>query len=410
MPNLQGTVGAGGGNAVHDVSLVQVMLHVVKNAKGQAYYTPNYTGTYGDDVKTAIIAFQTDKGIIAPPPVKGKAVPPPVIGVNETPGLVGPNSKTYQTLIQNLPAAYSRIRAMPNLKTIYLEALDAEAAVSAGQINGNAGLIPTFRANVANLVNAFQRAHKIAIWVEPNDGWNRGFEQQADIVRRGKTKAGPGESNHNWGFAVDIGFKGFKWLAGDTSIVTDDYWLQRLAAAKAAEPTTLWSTRNAIAAGFGLHKSGWKVDLIHIQGFDDSNVNMPHSLAAQLTRVGKFKWTREGEYKTDMGSGGTPEGVGTAYHLWTKESHPSKSLVSAWKNAQEKADWAKLPANAKDKLNQAALAALKLAPGAKAPVDPGLKAWKETDITPELLIAAKAALRAEMEAAESKRDQWKPAP
>lgn len=180
MPNLRGTVGAGGTNSVHDVALVQVMLRVVKDAKNASYFGANYTGTYSDAVKTAIAAFQKDKGLLeAAKPTPG--TPP---AAKEVEGQIAPGSKTYQTLVANLPAAYANVWAMPNLKTIYLEAPAKDAITSSDQVRTNAGLVAKFRDNVARLIDAFHATHKIALWVEPGNGWNRGFEQQAKKIGR----------------------------------------------------------------------------------------------------------------------------------------------------------------------------------------------------------------------------------
>jgi hypothetical protein len=60
------------------------------------------------------------------------------------------------------------------------------------------------------------------------------------------TGAGPGESNHNFGMAVDIGFRGFKFVKSHGGAEVDDWWLVKLGGAKAKE---LWTARNRIAAG-----------------------------------------------------------------------------------------------------------------------------------------------------------------
>jgi hypothetical protein len=56
--------------------------------------------------------------------------------------------------------------------------------------------------------------------VQRADGTRRTFEAQYQLtlnVQNGKavTNAGPGESNHNYGQAVDIGFKALRWLKKD---------------------------------------------------------------------------------------------------------------------------------------------------------------------------------------------------
>ena len=40
--------------------MIQMMLKVIKDAKGVPYMKSNYTGTWNDDTKDAIIRFQKD--------------------------------------------------------------------------------------------------------------------------------------------------------------------------------------------------------------------------------------------------------------------------------------------------------------------------------------------------------------
>ena len=65
MADIKDTVGETAKNAAHDVTLVQAMLKVVKNAKGAAYLKSNYDGNYNPDTKQAIIDFQNDHKLAA---------------------------------------------------------------------------------------------------------------------------------------------------------------------------------------------------------------------------------------------------------------------------------------------------------------------------------------------------------
>jgi hypothetical protein len=428
MPNLDGTVGINGTNKAHDVALIQVMLRVVKNDKGLPYLNANYTGVSDKATTDAIAAFQKDQKLL-PVPVQaqraGAAVggrtavlAPPVVAANcETEGLLGPQSKTYKNLVAGLPPQYAGVRTILGLKTVFLEQPANDATTSLHAVLNASGLNAAFGSQVVNLIRAFYDAHKIAIWVDPRDGYTRDFDKQNElysVVVNGqhiKSNSGPGESNHNWGFAVDIGFQAFKWLKPDASIVTDDAWLQALGRANYNDFATLWNVRNQIASANGLYPTHKKADFIHLQNFDDSQVSAGHSLAAQLARVGKFKWEfSKGSYETDLGSGGKLEAVGNASQLWSKTSHPSKGLIVAAKNAHEKAAWAKLSQDQKDKLKHAAIAKLPAGTKPAAGIEPGLKVWTEADITDAMIGEAKLAIRQEMEAAEAKRDQWVPTP
>jgi peptidoglycan hydrolase-like protein with peptidoglycan-binding domain len=92
MPDIKDSVGESGTNNTHDVAIVQVMLRVIKDAKGVAYLGSNYDGKYGPSTKDAIIRFQQDQKLVALP-VQPAAAPkvapgaPPAVGT-PAPGAV----------------------------------------------------------------------------------------------------------------------------------------------------------------------------------------------------------------------------------------------------------------------------------------------------------------------------------
>ena len=65
MVDITKAVGDQGSNTSEDVALVQLMLRVVKNAKGQPYFSGNYNGDYNQILRTAIIEFQQDQKLVA---------------------------------------------------------------------------------------------------------------------------------------------------------------------------------------------------------------------------------------------------------------------------------------------------------------------------------------------------------
>src|SRR6476660_6603737 len=119
MPEITKSVGDGGANAKHDVTLVEALLHLVKNAKNKSYYTGTWDGVPGNGLKSAITTFQTDKSLVAPPTPPGK---PPTPGVWEKAGFVDVNSKTMKALVAALTAAhgtkYDNLRALTDTKVI----------------------------------------------------------------------------------------------------------------------------------------------------------------------------------------------------------------------------------------------------------------------------------------------------
>ena len=331
MADIKDSVGEGGTNRGHDVAMVQAMLRVVKNAKGHVYLHGIYDGSYGNQTKNAIIDFQKDYNL-APVPAPGKAAPPPGPG-QEKFGLINAGGVTVQKLNAMLPPSHKDILVVEGTKTVYWPGSAADAANHEKNISNDADLEPSFRAIVAKLVNLMFARHKIVLSLT-NTGGRRTFQKQFDLVTQPDppTQAGPGESNHNFGQAVDIGFKGFKWMRGDGSSVgpnRDTWWLNELAhfPAKSAE---MWAVRNKIAADeLGLFRSNLKGDLIHIQKFSDDNVSMRNSLADLLTRVGTMKWSHGGVYKCDLGGGGKHYPVGTSVQIWAGNSPVTKADVAA---------------------------------------------------------------------------------
>ena len=287
MPDLRGSVGEKGANATHDVALVQAMLVLVKDAKGTAYFG-NYTGAYDAATKTAIIAFQTDQKLIAAP---GAKLDPAALAKLDKPGVIEKNSATLKALNQALPATHKEMLIIEGTKTVYLPMAEASAKASAKAIGAKADLDPTFRGTVAKLVDQMFADHKIALSI-PGDGWNRDFAAQAIPAGAG-TGAGPGESNHQYGKAVDIGFQGLRWVASDGTFQDENFWLD---AAKMPHDKrqAFWDARNKIAfTALGLFKTNKAGDLIHVQAYSDAGVSYGNSLALLLQTVSPnaMKWS-----------------------------------------------------------------------------------------------------------------------
>lgn len=393
MPDIKDSVGEGGSNKVHDVALLQAMLSVVKNAKGVAYL-PDYDGKYSPVTKAAITAFQTDQGLIAKPGAKADPAAKADAGALEKVAFVDKGTATLTKLVAALPAAYKDMMIIENTSTVYLPGSDIDAKASAAAIHATADLEPAFRGKVAQLVNLMYSTHKIVLSVTGSGG-HRTFDAQAKIVN---TKAGPGESNHNFGRAVDIGFKGFTWIKGGGT-KTDDWWLNTLTnnekdAVGKAKAKELWNARDAIAVKGppGLFNTILPGDDIHLQSFDDHLPN-DRALADLLNRAGKMKWEAEHKvprrrYNSDLGFGGKMFNVGTAAEVWAQKATVTKAMI-----AQAKTD--------------ALMKAAKLkGPAAVKAVVP----VKEADIKASDISAIQKALRDDFVAAEAKWLDWKAVP
>jgi hypothetical protein len=318
MPDITESVGDGATNKTHDVALVQAMLRIVQNAKGVPYLAGNYDGTYGGHTKDAIVAFQKDNSKVIQAGQKGK----------EKEGVVDVGGTTLATLAGALPATHKELHIIPNTKTVYLEAAPADATASANAIRGDAEFEATFRTSLASLVDTMYAEHKIVLWITPT-GRRRTFAQQAAEV---KTFAGPGESNHNFGRASDIGFRGFKWIQGDGSIKKDADWLNALEGVSSAKANALWDARDALAAKIPLYRLDF--ERVHLQLYDQSTFNNPRSLAKLLNTVGKAKW--ETGYKSDFGLGGALYPVGTAKQIWAGTAQVSRADLAKALSAKTK--------------------------------------------------------------------------
>jgi peptidoglycan hydrolase-like protein with peptidoglycan-binding domain len=366
MPNITNSVGEAGTNKVHDVALVQAMLVVVKNAKKQPYIT-SYDGIYGGQTRAAIINFQKDQKVGAAKAGAGQ----------DKLGLVTAGGPTITKLNALLPAVYKDIRIIEDTKTVYWPGAATDAQKHQDGINNDPQLETAFRAKVAQLVQFMHTRHKIVLSLTPTGGL-RTFQKQYELVTQPNppTQAGPGESNHNFGMAVDIGFKGFKWMRSDGQQKVDDWWLNELAKVSQAKAQELWRARNNIAfQEMNMHPSALKGDLIHVQKFSDANVSMRRSLADLMDRVGKMHWKHaNSQYQTDLGLGGDFPPVGTATQIWAKNAQVSNAeLAKALSKAQN-------------------------------------KQVKASDITADQLKNIKLQLRGEMETAETNASQWKSVP
>ena len=357
MPVITASVGDAATNKTHDVALIQAMLRIVKTDKNVPFLATPYTGTFSADTKNAIIAFQNAnvKAIAAGQPNKEKL------------GVIDPAAATMTALSGALPATHSALRIIENTKTVYIEGSAADSKASATAIRGDAEFEATFKDRLARLVESMFTTHKIVLKITPT-GRRRTFPQQ---MAETATKAGPGESNHNFGRASDIGFRGLKWLQGDTTIKQDADWLNALEAASAAKANAFWDARDAIAKGLPLFRL--QMERVHLQLFDQSTFSNQRSLVALLTLVGKTKW--DVGYKSDLGLGGALFDVGTAREIFKNAATVSKADLAT------------------------ALSATVAAKTAK-------KTFAAADITAKQITEMQTALKADFEAADTNWVKW----
>lgn len=210
MQGITGTVGDNGANKTSDVALVQAILLKTKGMATRTTpatpYLTSYDGDCGKNTKAAISAFQDDYVFVSSDGLQ--CVPNP----RATAGLVQPGDATWQKLIEKVDPAFSDMRAMDGGKTVYVAATAQQLAARIEAVGGLTFTAP-FRTKVIACINRMYELYGIAVGV-CDKGDRRNFQAQYILLISGGnvTHAGPGESNHNFGMAVDLGFKELRWL------------------------------------------------------------------------------------------------------------------------------------------------------------------------------------------------------
>ena len=381
MQPLTTAVGTGQTNASTDVALVQAMLVLIqrpatKNVPGGPYLA-SYDGTWGEASKTALSAFQTGKVFVSADGKSSTTVP------NATAGVVKPGDATWLKLVANTPAAFADLRALSGGKTVYVAATAAQLQTKVSAANVTTFTL-AFKAKVVTCINQMHRLYGIAPGV-CRDGDRRDFQTQYNLRTsgRGVTNAGPGESNHNFGMAVDLGFEGLRWLRKDGTLVTnEDAWLHQLDPRQnlAAEALLFWNTLRAVGTSRSVNLFRGPVgDRPHLQNWADAGVSMAARLADLLTRSGKMQWSAtRGAYSCDLGLGGAHVPVGTAAQIWNNSA--TVTLVT---------------------LKQARAAA-----AAAQPQEPAVHA--PAPVTQADVVAMQVQLRQQFELADANWQSWSP--
>ncbi|WP_419808899.1 hypothetical protein [Sphingomonas sp.] len=337
MQAIVGAVGDGAANAISDVALVQAILVKTVRAAGAAQpaspshpavparaagpYLASYSGTFGPTTNAAIRAFQADHVFRSP---AGQTV----ANARATEGTVAPGDATWERLVAQVPADFKNLRALVGHKTVYIEATADELQAKLTELAGKT-FTDTFRVKVAATIRRMHADHGIAIGVDPR-GDRRDFQTQWRIRHDtpANTNAGPGESNHNFGGAVDLGFDGWRWLKSDGTVVTEQPWLNRMTKLDAAATTPFWDALRTAGTASGAFR-GPAGDRPHLQNWNDANVSMRTRLAAHLAASGTMQWSAaHGVYSCDLGFGGAKIAVGTAMEVWNHEATVDAAAIA----------------------------------------------------------------------------------
>lgn len=337
MQTLTGSVGETGANNISDVALVQAILVKTQRARTRttpaAPYLASYDGVCDIHTIKAIRDFQTDHVFVSSDGTQSIANP------RATAGLVAPNDATWTKLVEKVATGFSDMRVLAGGKTVYVAATAGQLQAKITATNAFT-FTPAFRIKVIACINRMHALHGIAIGV-CHQGDRRSFQTQYDLLTSGRnvTHAGPGESNHNFGMAVDLGFKGLRWLQSNGTVTENETsWLHRLDPQQRVPPEALkfWDALRTVgtSAEVGAFR-GPVGDRPHLQNWNDAGVSMAARLADLLTRSGTMRWsTTRGAYSSDLGMGGDLYALGTAAQIWNRQATVTVDILTRARVAQ----------------------------------------------------------------------------
>jgi hypothetical protein len=395
MPVLDNSVGSAGENEPHDQAMVKLMLRLLANKHGGRYYAHPYTeadarqaNAKEAELARAIAAFQKDHGLLE----RVASIPPTS---PEPEGRVAPGSRTWMALVEEFVAKrprYREARTTPGVAVVYLPMPQSRAATGAAEVQANPKLRDGFKQNLASLIAKFHARSAIALSLVPDTGGWRTFAGQQGLV----SDAGYGESVHQFGYAVDIGFRGLQVVMPDGRIETAQGSLKPLEKPLASQ---FFQARNELAGTLDLHGTIKAGDLAHLQAYDDNTLDSVSSLMALMSAVGprKMKWAPRyktpTDYLCDLGLGGQKYYVGTAVDIWEESAteHISAADLAAALTARKKAE--------------ASFSVEKFL-GHTGPALPA--ALRDADISSEHIQAIQTMLKAEFEAAAANWEKWRP--
>ncbi|HQZ83307.1 MAG TPA: hypothetical protein PLR83_08805 [Pyrinomonadaceae bacterium] len=337
MQAIRNSVGDSGTNERSDSALVQAILAKIIRAAAPGRpagpYLTKIDGDVGSKTNNAIRDFQNEYVFV------NEATQQSVANPLATPGLVRPGDPTWAKMLEKVDAAFSDMRVLIGGKTVYVAATENQRQAKINAVNALT-FTQVFRTRVINCITQMHSLHGIAIGVCPQ-GDRRTFQTQYDLLTsgRGVTNAGPGESNHNFGMAADLGFAGLRWLRENGTVVeNEDPWLHQLDPRQTLAPEALrfWETLRTVGTSPAVGAfRGPVADRPHLQNWNDANVSMTRRLAVHLTNSGTMRWERQrSRYTCDLGFGGALFEVGTAAQIWNREATITAEMIRTGRAAQ----------------------------------------------------------------------------
>jgi hypothetical protein len=248
-----------------------------------------------------------------------------------TAGRIVPGDVTWRKLIAAVPQAFSDLRVLTTSKTVFVAATAGQRDASVAR-SSQLTFEPAFRNSVIAVIRRLYERWG-AVCSVCRDGDRRTFQTQYDLLTsgRGVTRAGPGESNHNFGQGVDLGFQGLRWIrANGTVVENEDWWMHQLDPGQLAtgEALIFWNALREAGTQAGLFR-GPVSDRPHLQAWSDAGIDMADRLADLLTRAGRMRWTgRAQRYQCDLGFGGRFFDVGSAAQVWNKQATITEATIT----------------------------------------------------------------------------------
>ena len=397
MQSISAPVGEGCTNNPADVALVQAILLKTRRPGASPYLTA-YDGVYGKGTKDAIQAFQTEHVFISDE--RRQSVPNPAA----TQTVVRAGDATWQKLVSKVDVAFSDLRILAGSRTVYVAATAQQLSARVNEV-ATFTFAPVFRQKVIACIRLMHEQFGIAIGVCPQ-GDRRTFQAQYLLLTTGAgvTHAGPGESNHNFGMAVDLGFGNLRWLKPHGEVTEDETpWLHKLEAKQngSAEALKFWNALRTVGTGPAVGAfRGPESDRPHLQNWNDVGVDMAARLADLLTRSGTMRWKGAHQiYQCDLGYYGNFYTVGSARQIWNRQAAVTISMLTSARPAPVAVAGQRPGIGIPQAAQAGRLPAPGGAPRGPAPAPPVTQA----DVT-----AMQQALRREFELADAKWQNWTP--
>jgi hypothetical protein len=148
----------------------------------------------------------------------------------------------------------------------------------------------------------------------------RTFQMQSELKAE-STKAGPGESFHNYGLAVDLGM--LEWVDEDEKSYSD-FWLGKMDGISKYKgfSSKIWNKRNEVA---GSDVYTLSFEIIHLQGIPAETSGrgalvkaMNKAAEGSGDNLWKYRKASSGSYECTLGSEKDWKNIGNSKQMWGK--------------------------------------------------------------------------------------------